>query len=254
MDLFIPILLSAIAGSATGLGSLLVIAFGKIEDRIVGFFMGFAGGVMLIVSFLELFTEALTLLNSVQATFAFAVGTIVMMVIDLTLPHIEFGEWEEGVKNPHLFKSGLVIAIGMSLHNLPEGMVVSAGFEHFPRLGILVSVMICLHNIPEGIATTIPLIRSGVNKWRAVGLSFLSGMMEPLGALIGTLLFGILGGGTLIIGYGLAFASGVMTYVTIDELIPVAHEYCSMPYKHVVSSGLLVGIIFAQFLSLVLKI
>lgn len=254
MNLFIPILLSAIAGSATGLGSLIVIALGEIDDRLLGFFMGFAGGVMLIVSFLELFSEALTLLNRLQATFAFAVGTIVMMIIDLTLPHIEFGEWETSVNNPQLFKSGLVIAIGMSLHNLPEGMVVSAGFEYFPKLGILVSIMICLHNIPEGIATTTPLIRSGVNKWRAAGLSLLSGMMEPFGALIGTLLFSILGSSTLIIGYGLAFASGVMTYVTIDELIPVAHEYCSLPYKHVVSTGLLIGIIFAQFLSLVLNI
>lgn len=254
MNLFVPILLSAIAGSATGLGSLIVIALGEIDDRFVGFFMGFAGGVMLIVSFLELFTEALTLLNNLQVTFAFAVGTIVMMLIDLTLPHIEFGKWEDSVKNPNLFKSGLVITIGMSLHNLPEGIVVSAGFEHFPRLGILVSIMICLHNIPEGIATTIPLIRSGVNKWRAAALSFLSGMMEPLGALIGILLLSLLGGGTSIIGYGLAFASGVMTYVTIDELIPIAHEYCSLPYKHVVSTGLLVGIIFAQFLSVVLNI
>jgi ZIP family zinc transporter len=254
MSILTPIILSAIAGSATGIGGLIVIAFGKVNDKILGFFLGFAGGVMLIVSFVQLFYEALTILNNLQVTITFAIGTIVMMVIDLTLPHIEFGEWEVDVKNPSLFKSGILIAIGMSLHNLPEGIVVSTGFEHLPKLGILVAIMICMHNIPEGIATTTPLIRSGVNKWRAVGLSLISGLMEPIGAIIGTILFSVFKGEPFVIGYGLAFAAGVMTYITVDELIPIAHEYCSTPYKHVVSTGLLVGMIFAQLLSLFLNI
>lgn len=251
MEFLIPILLSTLAGATTGIGALIVIAFGKIEERIIGFFMGFAGGVMLIISFLGLFNEALTHNSNIEVTIAFAIGTIVMMAIDLTLPHIEFGEWEARIDNPSLFKSGMTIAIGMSLHNLPEGIVVSVGFKHLPKLGILVAIMICLHNIPEGIATTMPLIRSGVTKWRAFGLSLLSGLMEPLGAVIGLALIGFLRGYVNIIGFGLAFASGVMTYVTIDELIPIAHEYCSIPHKHVVSSGLLVGMIFAQLLSII---
>lgn len=254
MSLLTPIILSAIAGSATGIGGLIVIVFGKVNDKILGFFLGFAGGVMLIVSFVQLFFQALTIVNNVQVTIFFSIGTMVMMAIDLTLPHIEFGEWEIDVKNPALFKSGILIAIGMSLHNLPEGIVVSTGFEHFPKLGILVAIMICMHNIPEGIATTTPLIRSGVNKWRAVGLSLLSGLMEPVGAIIGTCLFSVFKGQPFVIGYGLAFAAGVMTYITVDELIPIAHEYCSIPYKHVVSTGLLVGMISAQLLSLILNI
>jgi ZIP family zinc transporter len=249
-----PIILSALAGSATGLGGLIVIIFGEIEDRITGFFMGFAGGVMLIVSFVKLFNEALTILSAFQVTLVFTIGTLVMMGVDLTIPHIEFGEWEVEINDYNLFKSGIVIAIGMSLHNFPEGIVVSAGFEHIPKLGVLVALMICLHNIPEGIATTTPLIRSGINKWRAVGLSLLSGMMEPIGALIGLVLLNILGGSATIIGFGLAFASGVMTYVTIDELIPVAHEYCTAQHKHVVSLGLLLGMIISQLLFIVLNV
>ena len=153
-----------------------------------------------------------------------------------------------------LFNSGLVIAIGMSLHNLPEGVVVSAGFTHLPELGLLVALMIFLHNIPEGIATVTPLIRSGVDGLRSVGLATLSGMAEPLGALIGVFVIRSLGGGVAIVGWSLGFAAGVMTYVTIDELIPVAHEYCTLNYKHVVSSGLLIGMVFAQMLSLLLPI
>jgi ZIP family zinc transporter len=137
----------------------------------------------------------------------------------------------------------------MSLHNLPEGVAVSAGFTHLPELGVLVAVMICLHNIPEGIATVTPLIQSGVSRGRALSLALLSGMVEPLGALMGFLVIQGLGGGA-VVGYGLGFAAGVMIYITVDELIPVAHEYCSLDHKHIVSTGVIVGIMFAQLMSL----
>lgn len=252
VNLLVPIFLSIIAGSATGLGGLIVLRFGDISNRRMGFLMGFAGGVMLVVSFVELYAEAASVLNPWQVTLAFAFGTICMMAIDLTLPHIEFGVWEEGVNNRELFNSGVVIAIGMSIHNLPEGIVVSAGYSHVPELGILVAIMICLHNIPEGIATVSPLIQSGVDKWRAVGLATLSGLVEAVGALIGVLIISSIG--VDIVGWGLGFAAGVMTYITIDELIPIAHEYCSLDHKHMVSSGLLIGMIFAMILGLILHV
>jgi zinc transporter, ZIP family len=252
LNLLIPIILSTIAGSATGIGGLIVLRFGDISDRKMGFLMGFAGGVMLVVSFIELYAEAISVLSPWKVTLAFAAGTLFMMGIDLTLPHIEFGLWEEGIQDRHLFNSGLLIAVGMSIHNLPEGIVVSAGYGHIPELGILVAIMICLHNIPEGIATVSPLINAGVNKWRAVGLATLSGLMEAVGALIGVII--IASAGMNIIGWGLGFAAGVMTYVTIDELIPIAHEYCTLDHKHMVSSGLLLGMLFAMILGLVLHV
>lgn len=252
MNFLIPIILSLIAGSATGIGGLIVLKFGDISNRKMGFLLGFAGGVMLVVSFIELYAEAVTELGQWQVTLAFTIGTIFMMAVDLSLPHIEFGIWEEGVKDRHLFNSGVIIAIGMSIHNLPEGVVVSAGYGHTPELGILVAIMICLHNIPEGIATVSPLIQAGVKKWRAVGLATLSGLMEAVGALIGVSVIAALG--TSIVGWGLGFAAGVMTYVTIDELIPVAHEYCTLDHKHMVSSGLLIGMVMAMILGLVLHV
>ena len=252
MSLITPIILSLIAGSATGIGGWIVLRFGDVSNKKLGFLMGFAGGVMLVVSFIELYAEAANELSPWQVTLAFAMGTICMMAIDLTMPHIEFGLWEEGVKDRHLFNSGLVIAIGMSIHNLPEGVVVTAGYSHVPELGILVAIMICLHNIPEGIATVSPLLQSGIEKWRAVGLATLSGLMEPVGALAGVIIVATLG--VDIVGWGLGFAAGVMTYVTIDELIPVAHEYCTLDHKHMVSSGSLIGMIFAMILGLVLHI
>ncbi len=250
MNILVPILLSLIAGSATGIGGLIVVWFGDVSNKKMGFLMGFAGGVMLVVSFLDLYAEAVNELAPWKVTIAFVLGTVFMMLVDLKLPHMEFGQWEEGVKDRHLFNSGIIIAIGMSIHNFPEGIVVAAGYGHAAELGVLVALMICFHNIPEGIATVSPLIQAGVSKWRAVGLATLGGLMEPLGALFGAVIISSFG--VDIIGWGLGFAAGVMTYVTIDELIPIAHEYCTLDHKHMVSTGLLIGMIFAMVLGLVL--
>ncbi len=254
MEVFEPFLLSLIAGSASGLGGLIVYTYGRVGNRLMGFLLGFAGGVMLIISFLELFVESLILLNHFNATVGFIVGALLMMAIDLITPHMEMGRWEKGVVNPRLVKTGLMIAIGISMHNLPEGLVVSAGYNRLPRLGLLVAIMICLHNIPEGIATAIPLASGGLDKRRAARIAFLSGMTEPLGALLGSAFISLLGGGDHIIGLCLAFAAGVMTYITVDELIPVAHEYCSIANKHIISTGLLVGMLLGHVLSVVLNI
>jgi len=254
MEAFEPFLLSLIAGSASGLGGLIVFAYGRIGDRLLGFLMGFAGGVMLVISFLELFVESLSLLSHLEATIFFVAGALLTMAIDLIIPHLERGVWERGVVNPRLVKTGLMIAIGRSVHNLPEGLVVSAGYTYMPRLGLLVAIIISLHNIPEGIATAIPLASGGLDKRRAARVAFLSGMTEPLGALLGSAFISLMGGGDRIIGTCLAFAAGVMTYITIDELIPVAHEYCSVTHKHVVSTGLLMGMLLGHVLSVAMNV
>ncbi|HEX9913497.1 MAG TPA: ZIP family metal transporter [Candidatus Bathyarchaeia archaeon] len=246
-----PILLSLLAGLATGIGGLLVLALGKLEGRFLGFVMGFAGGVMLVVSFLELMAESSHLIDAIWVVTFFTIGATLMMVIDLLLPHMEFGQWEKKVSDRRLFNSGILVALGMSLHNLPEGLVVSAGFGHEANLGILVALMISLHNIPEGIATVTPLVAAGVNKWRAISLATLSGLTEPLGALIGIVILGAAGATPMVIGSGLAFAAGVMTYITMDELIPVAHDFCKPMYKHYVSTGVLTGVVFAQLLTII---
>ncbi len=254
MDLFIPFLMSLIAGSASGIGGLVVYLFGEMEDRVMGFLMGFAGGVMLIVSFLELFVESMTLVSNVEATIAFTVGALIMMGIDLTVPHMEIGRWEMGIANPRMLKRGLIVAIGISIHNFPEGLVVSASYTHLPKLGFLVAMMICLHNIPEGIATATLLTIAGVTKRRALTMAFLSGMTEPIGALVGSWLLLSMGESTYIIGMGLGLAAGVMTYITVDELIPVAHEFSKTSSKHYISTGLLAGMIFGQIISVILNV
>lgn len=253
-EILAPVLLSLIAGAASGLGGLVVYSFGEVKDWLMGFLMGFAGGVMLVVAFLELFTEALGLLTHMQATLAFIVGALIMMAIDLTLPHREAGRWERGVAKPEFLKSGLIIAFGISLHNFPEGLVVSASYSRLPSMGLMMAIMICLHNIPEGIATATPLVMAGVSKRKAAFTALLSGMTEPLGAIVGSLLIARLGASDYIIGMGLAIAAGIMTYITVDELIPMAHKYGSESPKHIVSTGILAGMFFGHLVSLLFSI
>lgn len=248
-----PFILSLIAGSAMGIGGLVVLVFGRISDRTMGFLMGFAGGIMLSISFLDLFIKALSILSYLEVTLAFAVGGLLMMAIDLTLPHMEFVSWERGVVDSRLFKTGLVIAIGVTLHNIPEGLAVCAGYACIPELGLLIAITICIHNIPEGMAITAPLTLAGVRKLKASALAFLCGLTTPIGSLMGTAVLLSLGRSEHIIGWGLALAAGVMTYITVDELIPVAHEYSAPIHKHMVSTGLLSGMILAQLVAVALE-
>jgi len=242
MDLVLePFLLSFVAGMGTGVGGIIVLLLKKVSDRFVGFSMGFASGVMLLVSFNNLFLEATGLLTHLQLIIMFSLGALVMMALDLTIPHIELTAKKGNGKNQKMYRAGVLIAIGIALHNLPEGLVVAAGYMYLPQLGLIIAIAIMLHNIPEGVATAIPLSSTDMKPIKIATLTFLSGLAEPIAALVGA--------GTLslvrtksVMGFSLAFAAGVMTYITADELIPVAHEY---GHKHTVSVALLLGIMFA---------
>jgi ZIP family zinc transporter len=241
-------LLSFVAGSATGIGGLIVVFLGKMNDRFIAGSMGFAAGVMLLVSFLNLFVEALDLTSYLNVSIAFTAGAVMMILIDSFLPHFELGKEENGIIDSKLLKSGLLILIGITLHNIPEGVIVIAGYSHMPQLGILIAVAVFFHNLPEGVATAIPLISAGSSKRFVVLSTFISGLAESIGALLGGSL--LIGAPDETIGFTLAFAAGVMTYITADELIPIAHEH---GHKHAVSIGILLGIVFMIILNNLLR-
>jgi len=251
---FQPVLYSLIAGLATGLGGLIVLAMGKVSDRIVSFSMGIASGVMLLVAFNGLFLEATKLLSHLELIITFSAGALIMMALDLILPHFELVtqrtlDQKSNNQKSKIYSAGMLIAAGITLHNFPEGLVVTAGYEYLPALGLVIAVSIFLHNIPEGLATAIPLKASGMKPIKVAGITFFSGMAEPVAALIGVLIFSYFTvDSTLLIGSSLALAAGVMTYITADELIPIAHEY---GYKHTVSVGLLLGIILALLIDVI---
>jgi len=244
-----PFLLSLIAGAATGLGGLLVFFLGSLSDRVVSFLMGLASGVMLLVAFIDLFFEAMTLLSHFEIMAMFSLGAITIMALDLAIPHIELTTKSGNGESHRLLKTGMLVALGITIHNFPEGLVVAAGYSHIPRMGLVIAIAIMLHNIPEGIATAVPLTVAGMNRLKIVMLTLLSGLSEPLAAFVGAVIFSFVGSKS-VVGSSLAFAASVMTYLTADELLPVACEY---GHKHTVSVGLLVGMMFAILIDALLS-
>ena len=268
-------LLSLVAGMGTGLGGLIVI-IRKPGPRLYGLLMGIASGVMITLSFLDLVNQAWELQGFLTATIGFGAGAIFMLVLDVTVPHIRFGQKEiphmdeasaTEVANPQrqgrrqfgllrhgssidqgLLNSGILIAIGITIHNIPEGIAVGAGYMHTPSFGIFIAIAILLHNIPEGIATALPLCTSGICRWDSFRVAFLSGLAEPLGALAAAL---FLTSFQSLIPAALAFAGGVMVFITLDELIPAAREH---GHHHTTAIGIIVGAIFVFLLSGLFKV
>jgi ZIP family zinc transporter len=258
------LLLSLIASMGTGLGGLIAI-IRKPGRRSYGFLMGFTAGVMISLSFLELVNKAWDLAGPLTATIGFGIGAIFMFVLDHFAPHIRFGEKEIPGQDDHadsaieipqigmgrhrhgrmgsatypvnrsLMKTGLLLAVGITLHNLPEGIAVGAGYLTNPQFGIFIAFAILLHNIPEGLATALPLTKAGMHRGHALLVAFLSGLAEPVGALIAALF--LVNFSQLVPG-ALAFAGGVMTFITLDELIPTAREY---GHEHYTAIGIILG-------------
>ena len=125
---------------------------------------------------------------------------------------------------------------------------MGAGYLHNPQFGVFIAIAILLHNVPEGIATALPLCKGGVCRWDAFQVAFLSGFAEPVGALIASLFLVTF---QKLVPAALAFAGGVMVFITLDELIPTAREF---GHEHYVAVGIILGSIFVFILSGVLGV
>jgi len=207
--------------------------------------MGFASGVMLVVAFLHLTQESIEMAGYGIAAAGFLIGAIFILIADRLLPHL-FPFKEKGILIPRLYRVGVLMALGVAIHNIPEGLAVGAGHMHIPQLGVLVAIAIAFHNIPEGVVIGVPLRAAGMRRKKVFTLSLLSGLVEPLGAIVGVLVLTIV---PAAIPLALAFAGGVMTYLTVDELIPTSHHY---GHEHAIAAGLIFGLSFALSLSIVL--
>jgi ZIP family zinc transporter len=267
--------LSTIASLGTGLGGMIAV-IRQPGRRMFGLLMGVTAGVMITLSFVDLVNHALELAGVWKTTIGFALGAFFMLLIDMVIPHIRFEEkefnifrkkdvntnlqdeqtsplkwrWKSKTRitDVKLLKTGLLVALGIAIHNTPEGIAVGAGYAHTPEFGIFIATAITLHNIPEGIATALPLYKSGMSKRRAAGFAFLSGLTEPIGALLAGL---VLTSFDALIPAALAFAGGVMVFITLDELIPVAREH---GHQHYTAIGIILGAVSVFILSGVLGV
>lgn len=232
--------LTLFAGLSTGIGSAIAFFAKRTNTKFLSVSLGFSAGVMIYVSFVEIFQKAkdsLTIpLGEVGGTtltvISFFCGMFLIAIIDKFIPSVEnpheIHSLEEltqtPARNKKLMRMGILTALAIGIHNFPEGLATFTAALTDPKLGVAIAVAIAIHNIPEGIAVSIPIFFATGDKRKAFRLSFLSGLAEPVGAIVGYLIilpfltpltFGILFAGV----------AGIMVFISLDELLPAAREY-----------------------------
>lgn len=222
-----------LAGLMTGLGGLIAIVIKNIPTSLFSSVLGFAAGIMIGISTFSLIPNSLEAGVS-YTILGFVLGGTIMFLLDVALPHTHKSETEENM----YFKMGIFIALGIALHNIPEGLAIGASNYISQETGFYNAIGIGLHNTAEGLCIALPLALCNMSKARIVLISVLTG----LSTLIGTFFGLIIGSISLIFVSGsLAFAAGAMIYIASDELIPQSHKTHS-EYANV---GIMLGFIFA---------
>lgn len=248
-------LLTLFAGLSTGIGALLAFFTKRTNTLLLAAALGFSAGVMLYVSFVELLQVSVadfaSMLGAGAAKWAaaasFFAGVLAIAVIDRLVPEFEnpheahgveeLSDKEEAKKIRKLYHAGVFTALVLALHNAPEGLVTFVSALQDPSLGIAVAIAIMIHNIPEGIAVAIPIFYATGSRAKAFGYALLSGLVEPIGAVLGVVfLYQLLDG--LMMGFVFAFVAGIMVFISLDELLPSAQKF---GHHHASIYGLILG-------------
>lgn len=254
------LILTGFAGFATTIGAAFAFITDKPSIRLLALGLGFSGGVMLAVSFVELLPSAIDQFSSEglierDAFFLgnlwFFIGIFTIFVIDILIPHfykdeedthshdLSFGNDESKISSGDIRRLGILSALGIAIHNFPEGLVTFTSTLQSVELGIVLAIAVGLHNIPEGLSISIPIVTATGDKWYAFKLGLLSGLAEPAGALIAAIiLFPFLS--PAVIGASLAFVAGIMVFISFDELLPAAKNADD---SHFISFGIIAGMI-----------
>ncbi len=235
----LALLLTTLAGLSTTLGSLLGLAVRKPGPRLMSVTLGFSAGVMVLISFVELLQGGIESIGFAYANFGFFIGILFIFLIDYLLPHQWAGHHDVSVSQDEsrLMRMGLLVALGIGIHNFPEGMATFAGTLKDARLGVAIAVAIAIHNIPEGLAVSAPVYAATGSRGKAFLWSFISGLAEPVGAGVAAIfLLPFLT--PALLGWLLAFVAGVMVYIAFDELIPTSRSYGQ---EHAAILGVILG-------------
>ncbi len=220
-------LLSVLAGLATGLGGLAAALLPTIDRKSLGASMGFAAGVMLCVSGVDMLPHAVGVysgwMSPIKALGAaaslFVLGGIAARALSGLLPDPRRLAGNRGEGRAAAARTALVVALALAAHNLPEGMLTLLGGLENPAFGLRLAVAVALHNIPEGIAVSVPMAYASRSRWKGAVWALASGLAEPAGAIAAALLFrGALGPG--LVNGSIAFIAGLMSGVSVFELLP----------------------------------
>jgi ZIP family zinc transporter len=259
-DIFFAFSLTLFAGLSTGIGSLIGFMSKKFSHKFLAGALGFSAGVMIYVSMIEIFAKAKDSLvlgygekqGYWMTVLAFFVGIAIIALIDHLIPahenphelkNVHDDEKEANKKEHKLMRMGLFSALAIGIHNFPEGLATFMGALTDATMGISIAVAVAIHNIPEGLAVSAPIFYATKSRKKAFILSFLSGLSEPIGALIGYFLLRQFFNDAM---FGFVFASvaGIMVYISLDELLPTAEEYGE---HHIAIWGLIAGMLVMAF-------
>jgi ZIP family zinc transporter len=252
-------LLTLAAGLCTGLGSLLGLMSRRFSPRVLTLSLSFSAGVMIYVSFVEIFPKARQALalglgpatGYAATVLAFFAGMLLIALIDHSLPSHNLALPEDdpsGARSRTLLRTGLFSALAIGIHNFPEGLATFVGALSSPRLGIGIAIAIAIHNIPEGLAISAPVYFATGSRSKAFWVSFASGLAEPIGALVG---YGLLRSvlNDTVMGVLFASVAGLMVYICLDELLPAAQR--TGAHHHLMIAGVTAGMVVMS-ISLVL--
>ncbi|MHC1747029.1 MAG: zinc transporter ZupT [Cellulosilyticaceae bacterium] len=251
-QILIAFLMTVIAGLATGVGSCIAFFAKKTNTKFLSLSLGFSAGVMIYVSMIEIFDQAKQSLVSAlgvkmgnwATVLAFFGGIALIAIIDRLIPSAEnpheVKSMENGAidsKKAALLRTGVFTALAIGIHNFPEGLATFVAGLNDMSIALPITVAIAIHNIPEGISVSVPIYYATGDKKKAFRYSFLSGMSEPIGAIVGYLLLRNFLNDAL---FGIVFAgvAGIMVFISLDELLPSAREY---GHHHLAIYGLISG-------------
>ena len=260
------LILTLIAGSATGIGGALVLFKKKLSSNFLAGALGISAGVMIFISLAEMFPEAqaeiiangYTKYGKAYILAAFFIGMGIITLIDFLVPEYEnpheasglslnaktaaVGMMEQAGNEAQLKRLGLMSAMAIAIHNFPEGIATFIGALNDPQMGAGITFAIAIHNIPEGIAVAIPIYYATRSKGKALLYATLSGLSEVLGALLCLAVTGIFGweitGGGPAFPLIMAAVAGIMIYISLDELLPTAEKYGK---HHIAIAGVIGG-------------
>jgi len=244
-NILLALLLSLLAGLTTSIGCLIVYAIKQPLPNFLSLTLGFSCGIMLYISFLELLPQGISIAGENLALLSFFLGIALIAIIDFAIPAYknphefrEASDMRKG-KEPILLRTSILLAIGISIHNFPEGLATLFATLSNVQLGIGIAFAVALHNIPEGISVSVPIYYATKSRKKSLFYSSLSGLTEPIGALIGLgILLPIITEQLLACTF--AFVAGIMVYISLDELLPLAHKYGK---EHTTITGIVLGML-----------
>lgn len=229
-------LLAGVIG--TGLGGFIIAGVGMPSRRVLSFILGFSGGIMLAIIFIDLLPEGLAIGGTTSTFVGLLLGVGLLALLDFVVPHTHFSGGED--QRSHFMRLSILMGLGIAMHNLPEGLAIGTGYVVSDLTGWRLMITMLIQNIPEGMAMAAPMAAAGVSCPKCAAITAAAGVPMGVGALLGAIVGKV---SPLTLAVSLGFAAGAMLYIVFDELIPEAQLHAE---GHSGTFGAVAGVILGM--------